>query len=117
MAQSKLFTDPEEITNWLASTGYLFPRNELELKRYNKLFDDGDNIKLTDSNVSLDRIFSGQVMRFPEGTPFQTYDKNQIISDYKMVARNGLNGLPEHILNKMLNNQNKNDASKKEEDK
>lgn len=117
MAQNKLFLNPEEITGWLASTGYLFPRNELELKRYNKLFGDNEEIKITDSSVSIERIFSGNVRPFPQKISFSTYDKDQIVSEYKMVARNGLEGVPEHILNKMLNNQNKNDADKKEEDK
>jgi hypothetical protein len=117
MAQNKLFLDPKDITGWLASTGYLFPRNELELKRHNKLFTDNEDIKISDSSVSLDRIFSGKVRPFPEELSFSSYDKNQIISEYKMVARNGLEGLPKHILNKMLNNQNRNDANKEEEDK
>lgn len=117
MAQNKLFSNPDEVGDWLASIGYLFPRNETELMRYNKLFSDNDNIKLTDSTVSLQRIFAGKVKSFPDETPFADFDRNQIISEYKMVARNGLEGLPDHILNKMLNNQKKNDTGKKEEDK
>lgn len=117
MAQNKAFIDPENITEWLASTGYLFPRNELELKRYNKLFNDTEDIRLSNSSVSIERILSGKARELPLLISLFNEDRNEIIKDYKMVARNGVEGLPSHIFNKMMNNQNRNESDKKEEDK
>jgi hypothetical protein len=116
MAQNKVFLDPDNITEWLASTGYLFPRNEQELNRYDKLFSDHKDLILSDSSVSVERILSGNIRSLPAVVHFIAQDASQIINQYRMVARNGLEGLPDHVVNKMMNNQEKNGSSKKEED-
>ena len=38
MTQNKKHITPENITEWLASTGFLLPRNEVELERFEKLY-------------------------------------------------------------------------------
>jgi len=102
MEQNKKHITPENITEWLCSTGYLFPRNELELARFEKLF--SDKIEdITGKEVSVERIINGQtdtlVIKMPK-----SIDNNDF--NYKMVARNGID-LPSHILDKMKKNQNK----------
>ena len=109
MAKSNIFLDSEDWTSWLASTGFLFPRNELELARYNKLYTDSDLIKLTDSTVSIKRILTGTSRLLPAGSLFEEKDIDQITSQYRMVARNGEGNIPDHIWNKMKNNQQNDD--------
>lgn len=115
MAQkNNIFNRPEKVIEWLCSTGYLFPSNEIELNRFNKLFSD---VEIKESTVSIERILSGNVRSFPESDIFKTEVEQQVIKDFKMVARKGLEGLPDHIIEKMRRNQNKNDGdSSKEED-
>ena|SRR5579863_7832293 len=110
MAKSNIFLDSEDWTSWLASTGFLFPRNELELARYNKLYEDSDLVVLTDSSVSVERILKGQCRLLPAVNPFQEQDINQITTQYRMVARKGQGGLPDHIWNKMKKNQDDNNG-------
>lgn len=109
MAQSKKHITPENITEWLASTGFLFPRNEIELSRFEKLFGDID-YGLTGLEIDPTKIIKGderpKTIQVPESI------KPEDVAEYRMVARNG-SKLPEHILNKIKNNQNK---SKKDGD-
>lgn len=103
MAQSKKHITPENVTEWLASTGFLFPRNEIELSRFETLFGDGD-YGLTGLEIDPEKIIRGEkntkTIHIPESV------KPEELTEYRMVARNG-SKLPEHILNKIKNNQNK----------
>ena len=58
MASQDLNITPEKITEWLASTGFLFPRNEVELERFEKLFSDVD-FGLTGKEIDPDKIING----------------------------------------------------------
>lgn len=101
MAKNKNIT-PANVTEWLASTGFLFPSNEIELSRFNKLYGEMDE-QLTGKEIDPERILKGL-------TPSKVVKMNIIpsieeeFSTYKMVARNGSN-LPKHILEKMKKNQ------------
>ncbi len=101
MEKSKII-NADNFDSWLASTGFLFPTNELELARFNKLFGDLDE-QLTGKEVDPERILNGQ-------TPSRIVKMNnrpateQDFSTFRMVARNGSN-LPKHILDKMKKNQ------------
>ncbi|MDL2142534.1 hypothetical protein QQY79_08390 [Flavobacterium tructae] len=103
MAQSKKHITPENVTEWLASTGFLFPRNEVELSRFETLFGDTD-LGLTGLEIDPAKIIRGggspKSIQIPESI------KPEDLTEYRMVARNG-SKLPEHILNKIKNNQNK----------
>lgn len=104
----------DNFDSWLASTGFLFPTNELELARFNKLFGELDE-QLTGREIDPERILNGQtrskVVRM-NNEPSEEKD----FSAYRMVARNGSN-LPKHILDKMKKNQSnpKPDDSSSEE--
>ena len=117
MAHDKNHITPENIEEWLASTGYLFPRNVQELARFEKLFGEGDQ-KITGQEINPDKIISGG----PETTKIvkmPPVDNSEQFIEYRMVARNGGN-IPKHILDKMKKNQEdsrKNDTGPaKEED-
>ncbi len=104
MAQNKKHITGENITEWLASTGFLFPRNEVELERFEKLYGDVD-FDLTGTEIDPDKIIDGtfkerKILKMPDS------NKQNEISPYRMAARNG-NELPKHILDKIKKNQNK----------
>ncbi len=101
MAKNKNIT-PANVTEWLASTGFLFPTNELELSRFNKLYGELDE-QLTGKEIDPDRILKGlsasKVVKMNITPAIE-----EEFSAYRMVARNGTN-LPKHILDKMKKNQ------------
>lgn len=111
--KSNIFDNPNKVTEWLCSTGYLFPSNEIELFRFDKLF---PKEEIQDSTVSIDRILGNNVRQFPETDIFKNESEQEIIDELKMVARNGLEGLPDHIIRKMQDNQNKDDEAPPEEE-
>ncbi|RTL59982.1 MAG: hypothetical protein EKK37_03815 [Sphingobacteriales bacterium] len=115
MEKSKVI-NADNFDSWLASTGFLFPTNELELARFNKLFGDLDE-QLTGKEIDPERILNGKtpakIIEMTDKTATE-----QDFSAYKMVARNGGN-LPKHILDKMKKNQlnsKPNDNPSQEED-
>lgn len=116
MTSKQLFKGDEDWDSWLASTGFLFPRNELELARYNKLFGESEQEKLTDSSVSVERILDGRVRLFPTPNPFLDKDIKGIEQEYRMVARKGLGQLPAHIREKMKKNQQNDDHGNSEKE-
>lgn len=101
MEKSKII-NADNFDCWLASTGFLFPTNRLELARFDKLYGDLDE-QLTGKEIDPERILKGL-------TPSKVVKMNiastieEEFSTYKMVARNGSN-LPKHILEKMKKNQ------------
>ncbi|NLA16356.1 MAG: hypothetical protein GX877_07470 [Bacteroidales bacterium] len=104
MAQNKKHITPENITEWLSSTGFLFPRNEVELKRFEKLYGDVD-FGLTGKEIDPDKIINGtfketRIVKMP------TDINQEEIKPYRMAARNG-RSLPKHILDKIKKNQSK----------
>ncbi len=104
MAQNKKHITPENITEWLSSTGFLFPRNEVELERFEKLFGDED-FGLTGKEINPDKIINGS-FRETKIAKMPTDIKLEEISPYRMAARNG-NILQKHILDKIKKNQSK----------
>ena len=114
MAQNKRHITPENITEWLSSTGFLFPRNEVELERFEKLYGDL-NLDLTGKEIDPDKIINGtfkekKTLKMPHSI------KQEEISPYRMAARKG-NNLPKHIMDKIKKNQSKpkNDSPSQED--
>ncbi len=113
MAQkNRLFGNLGDVTEWLCSTGYLFPRNEIELSRFDKLF---FNVEIKGSTVSLDRILKNEVREFSVSNIFKQEGEQDVIDAFKMVARKGLGDLPDHIFNKMKKNQDNGNKSSPED--
>jgi hypothetical protein len=101
MAQNKNIITSENITEWLCSTGFLFPRNELELSRFEKIYSEQDD-SITGEEVDPERIIKGTT--YNSVIKLNTFSEETDYSNYKMVARNN-SGLPKHILDKMKKNQ------------
>lgn len=107
----------ENITEWLSSTGFLFPSNEMELERFNKLYPDVESGAI-EYNINIERILSGNV-RTLTIKPMLDNDDVTKIRQYRMVARFGKSGeLPPNILDKIKKNEAKknDDASDKKEE-
>lgn len=58
MAQNKKHITPENITEWLSSTGFLFPRNEVELERFEKIYGEED-FGLSGNEIDPEKIING----------------------------------------------------------
>jgi hypothetical protein len=101
MGQSKKNIDISEMFEWLASTGYLFPSNNLELARFEKLYADFD-FKLTEDCVDPFAIVNGDYK--PQKIEFEFDVNNATTEDIRMAARN-FNNIPEHIFKKIKRNQ------------
>lgn len=101
MAQSRIHITSGNISEWLASTGFLFLRNELEMARFDKLYPD-EIEDVSDFEVDCDRILNGTLKT--KVVPLQSEVKQEDIVPLKMVARKG-GELPKHILDKLKKNQ------------
>lgn len=101
MPQNKIHITPEQMPEWLASTGFLFPTNELQLVRFEKIFAEEVN-QLANFEVDCDRILSGSLTA--KIVAFEPEAKSEDITQLRMVARKGAN-LPKHIQDKIKKNQ------------
>lgn len=104
MAQKNKHITPENITEWLSSTGFLFPRNEVELHRFEKLYGE-DDFGLTGKEIDPDKIING-TFRESKSIRMPLDINKEEINSYRMAARNG-NNLPKHIMDKIKKNQSK----------
>lgn len=102
----------ENLDDWLHSAGYLFPTNEKQLDRFNKLYSDYD-FKLKDAVIDIKSIIEETLCNKIKVIPFNlTSDVNNEIENLKMVARKGQNNLPKHIIDKMKNKHRGSDDTK-----
>jgi hypothetical protein len=111
MGNKKIDITPENVTEWLRSTGYLFPRNERELSRFEKLY---PKVNRETKNTSIDPFAIIEGSRKPKRIQLQfKEDENEEYSDLRMAARKYEN-LPDHIREKIKQNH-KNDGGNKSE--
>jgi hypothetical protein len=117
MAQNNSHITPDNFTEWMASTGFMFPRTILELERFEKLYDD---IRMDLSGRQIDpEIILGRKAK-PITAALKPLTEENDFSSYRMVARKGDSPVPKHILDKMKRNQEKrkeNDGSGPEKEK
>jgi hypothetical protein len=99
MAQNKIHIDSDNITEWLASTGFIFPRTEAELDRFNKLYEESE-IQINEPDI--ERIMNIDKQASKTRKPELEVIKE--VETFRMVARNG-DSLPPHILDKIKKNQ------------
>ena len=118
MAHDKKHITPENIDEWLASTGFMFPRNELELARFEKLY--AESLEgITGKEIDPDKIINEKQdsAKIIEIKPSAIAGE---FTEYRMAARNGSN-ITKHILDKMKKNQDRNrnndNGSSEKEDK
>lgn len=104
----------QNLEEWFRSTGFLFPTNELELARFDKLYADYD-FKLKDVSIDAKSIIEGNICSC--GTNLfrivKTDELKSEIEELKMVARKG-HEVPKHILDKMTKKHRKNNDSEEE---
>lgn len=102
------------LEEWFRSTGFLFPTNELELARFNKLYADYD-FKLKEVSIDAKSIIEGNICSC-ETKVFSINIVNEVkneIEELKMVARKGQD-IPQHILDKMTKKHRKNKDGEEE---
>lgn len=111
---NRIYMTIEQVPDWMASTGFLFPTNELELARFEKLYP-AEEVDVSGFSINFDQIFSNspqkKILTMSTDVPVEK------IEPLKMVARKGVN-LPKHIQDKIKKNQdqrNHGDQSNKEE--
>lgn len=110
-------TNPLVITNdnleeWLASTGYLFPTNDLEIARFDKLYDDYA-FKLSETRIDVKSIMEDSYSCKSSVAKIIQID-NGAINELKMVARNGDSQVTDEIISKMkAKHRKKDDDGKK----
>ncbi len=102
---------PENVNEWLGSTGFLFPRNRTELARFEKLYSDFDH-KLSGEIVDPEKIIKGESHSISI-EPQQ--DDNDTYENWKMAARK-FQDIPDHIIQKMKKNQDSNGNSNSEKE-
>ena len=98
----------QNLEEWFRSTGFLFPTNELELARFNKLYADYD-FKLKNASIDAKSIIEGNICSC-ETKLFCISKVDEVkdgIEELKMVARKGQE-IPQHILDKMTKKHRKN---------
>jgi hypothetical protein len=104
MATNKKNNEKVSINNldeWLSSTGFLCPTNELELARFNKLYSDHD-FKLKDELIDVQSIVGNKMC--PNIKPLLFIKDENIeneIQELRMAARKGNQNIPQHIIDKM----------------
>lgn len=97
--------DLDHLNSWLGSTGFLFPSNELELERFNKLYDDYI-YKLDERPLDAIAIINNTFHREPKLIKMLEDDIEEDIENLRMVARKGNKNLPQHIIDKMRKKHN-----------
>lgn len=105
----------QNFEEWLRSTGYLFPTNELELARFDKLYADYD-FKLKDVSIDSKSIVQGNICSIKAKTLHLTLEDKNLeseIENFNMVARKG-EEIPKHIIDKMRQKHHKNDNESEE---
>ena len=105
--------DMNNLNEWLRSTGFLFPTNELELARFNELYADYD-FKLKNASIDVKSIIEGNVCLNTRTLRIvKSEEINNEIEDLKMVARKG-QGVPQHIIDKMKQKHRKDNGGEEQ---
>jgi len=100
MPKIKLNITEDNINELLCSLGYLYPSNEKELSRFNKLYADYE-CKINKS-LDIDKIIAIDFEDNKKTTKFHSINNNSILT--RMAARKG-NNIPEDIIKKIKDNQ------------
>ncbi len=100
--KNKYELDP--VAEWLASTGFLFPENEIEYCRFKKLFP--SSALLAGGGIDVDGIINGKPFNKPM-LKAQRITLNLPLEEYKLVAttkaKKGSNSSPEGNISKDKN--------------
>jgi hypothetical protein len=109
MAPNKSHITPDNMAEWMASTGFIFPRTMRELMRFEKLYGDVV-INLEGSQIDPEKILGrkgpADVIQLPQ-------EEKKEKTHFRMAARKGDSNILQHILDKIKKNQ---DQRKKDDD-
>lgn len=90
----------DNLDEWLSSTGFLCPENEIQLDRFDKIFEDYD-FKLKNASIDIKSILEDNLCNTAKIFKIDTTKIENEIEQLKMVARKGQNNIPQHIIDKM----------------
>lgn len=100
------------LDDWLCSTGYLFPVNELQLERFDKLYD-GYDFKLSKAKIDIEAILNGSLCRKSEVRILSLEERTiSDIENLRMVARKGQKELSKEAIDKLKNNHKRGSRDK-----
>ena len=103
MAKNNSNITVDTMTEWMASTGFIFPRTVLELTRFEKLYDpyqeDSTGFQI-DPDVILGKKERTKVISLTPKVEDQS-------PNFRMAARKGDSAVPKHIMDKIKKNQDK----------
>ena len=109
MAKNKENITLESMNEWMGSLGFLFPRNKIELARFERMYANFDH-ELSGSIIDPETIMKGEIEEVGSANP----SEDREIENWRMAARNFTN-VPDHILRKMKKNQDHGDSDSEEE--
>lgn len=109
--KNKGIVNMSNLDEWLCSTGFLFPENERQLERFDKLFEDYD-FKLKNVSIDIKSILENNLCNAIKIIKIDNSKIENEIEQLKMVARKGKNNLPQHIIDKMKGKHGKNNNDK-----
>ncbi len=93
------------LDHYYCSMGFLFPTNEEQLDLFDKIYGDY-NFLLKDFTLDIDAIVNGNLKKKNfKIDPFINDLKD--IEELKMVARKGVQDLPQDVIDKMLSKHKK----------
>ncbi|WBL26771.1 hypothetical protein [Zunongwangia sp. HGR-M22] len=98
----------DDLESWFRSTGYLCPFNELELRRFNKLYEDYD-FKLKSEKIDPAAIIEQSFLDKFIDNKGRIVRLDSEIEELKMVARKGTKNIPQSIIDKMRKKHKKDD--------
>lgn len=105
MGKNRIEMNAENLNEWLAPLGYLFPKNSWELRQFEILYGKYDH-KHINKPIDVDAIIEGRLQsKAIEQIPLPEEEENSF-QQLRMAARKG-ETLPEDILEKMKRNQEK----------
>lgn len=105
MGKNRIDINAENLNEWLAPLGYLFPKNSWELEQFEILHGKYD-YKLINNPIDVDAIIEGRIQsKAIEQIPLFEEEENSF-QQLRMAARKG-EAVPKEILEKMKRNQEK----------
>ena len=91
----------ENLNDCLMYTGYMLPENELQLAKFNKLYEDY-KFELNESKIDVRSIIDGTLSCNVKKISIINFKEDSEFSKLSMVARKGEEELPQHIIDKMM---------------
>ncbi|HEY5746087.1 MAG TPA: hypothetical protein VIU12_08430 [Chryseolinea sp.] len=115
MAKNSPNVTPENVTEWLASTGFIFPRTLAELARFEKLHSEIADEKLPAEGFDPDVILG--IKSRAKTVQLKPPAGEEETPRFRMAARKGDTNIADHIMDKIKKNQDskKNDPGSPKE--